>query len=954
MKHPINFSLLLFFSLILISCLGKDKARYVDQSLVQSEVQDILANQSLGRRQALLAIRDYEAFLSVYFKTKTDLKAEAMHRLGDLLMEVTHNANQKAYRNYEKRRKRFQEGQIFKEPRLIPFDYSKPIALYERVLKLYPSRPANDRVLYQLAHAYLEEGRKKDGVKTLASLISQYPTSSYYLEAAFRLGDLYFDMGLFEKAIENYQIVMNQSVNPFFQKTLYKMGWSYFKLQRYSSAVSFFGWLLDVKGIGGKNLKNVHLTVKALSDLEWDMVEEVVRVMAVSFDFLGGGDALVGYFNKIGPRGYDLLLYQELGDYYLKGGENQRAIEAYILFLEQNPFHPQAPSMQWSLIQAYEKDKNKLGATKARIKFVEAFGPRSPWAERYEREIQERDHTRLKNTTYQLARFFHSEAQRLRKTGDFLTAVDWYQRFLSSYPESEEVTEVQFLMADGFFKMGRFQEAAEIYETVAYSFPFHHKREEAAYAALISFEKWEKDRPDLKSDIEDHLINSGKRFVETFPDHDQTSEVLVKIADLEFQRGRYKEVQQLSNRLLEIPEEKKEIKLRVYHMLGLVHFQQGEFQESAEQYRRGLRLLSKEGPERSQFQEGLATSLYKRGIQVKEEGKLEDAVQVFLKISEELPDLPIRWAALYEASLILMEQGRPERSKDLLVFLVERSSPTLRTKARGSLARLYENEGRIQNAAEQYAHLWAEVDDQDKKGDFLFYSAVLYEKAQQWKRSGDQFYQFVQLYGEKDHRGLEALFRAAQNFSKHGDGDKAAYLYVSVISSNPYKNRSKEEERYFLAQSNLFLGRIHHEGFSSVHLLLPLEKSLKEKEKALTKALAYYRTASQYQFAEVVTEVSFRIGQLFEEYGESLSHSQRPIELTPDQLREYDLLIEEEAMTWRKKAIKFYERNVYRTQEVGLFDDWVKKSYERLGHLDSRYEGKQELKEMLVREPHHQ
>jgi len=102
-----------------------------------------------------------------------------------------------------------------------------------------------------------------------------------------------------------------------------------------------------------------------------------------------------------------------------------------------------------------------------------------------------------------------------------------------------------------------------------------------------------------------------------------------------------------------------------------------------------------------------------------------------------------------------------------------------------------------------------------------------------------------------------------------------------------------------------------------------------------------------------VTEVSFRIGQLFEEYGESLSHSQRPTELTPDQLREYDLLIEEEAMIWRKKGIENYERNVHRTQEIGLFDDWVKKSYDRLGQLDSKYQGKQELKEILVREPRH-
>jgi len=59
-------------------------------------------------------------------------------------------------------------------------------------------------------------------------------------------------------------------------------------------------------------------------------------------------------------------------------------------------------------------------------------------------------------------------------------------------------------------------------------------------------------------------------------------------------------------------------------------------------------------------------------------------------------------------------------------------------------------------------------------------------------------------------------------------------------------------------------------------------------------------------------------------------------------------------MTWEKKAIENYERNVQRTQEVGLFDDWVKKSYDRLGQIDSRYIGKHELEEILIREPQSQ
>ncbi|HEX9757627.1 MAG TPA: tetratricopeptide repeat protein [Nitrospiria bacterium] len=949
-KHIIFF--LGFSCLNLISCGGKDTARFVDSARLESEVKDILINQGLSRRQALLAIRDYEDFLSAYFKTKSDLKAEAMHRLGDLLMEVTLKANREARLIYEDRSNRYREGQLKQKPLSPRFDFSKPIALYERVLTLYPSRPANDRVLYQLARGYLEEGKTHSGLQTLHLLMTRYPSSSYFLEAAFRVGDLRFELGLFQEANQAYQVIVEKGPSPFYQKGLYKIGWSYFKLQDYNRAIQTLGIFLDEKRVGENKDKKMESErpLDRLNDLDWEMIQEVVRVMAVSFDYLGGGPALVQYFKGIGNREYEEMIYRGLGDFYLAGGNPQKAISVYSLFLKQYPFHPHAPSLQWSLIQAYDQEQKIGRATEARIQFVQLFGPESQWVQRNANQRQGLYESRMKDTTYRLALFFHSEAQRVKQKGPLMKAVHWYQSFLSHYPGSKEALEVHFLFAESLFELGRFLEAAKAYEVVAYEYPHHSKSEEAAYAALVAYEQWQTVvLKEESTEAEKILLQNSKKFLERFLNHSKTPEVLLKVINLEYQRGDLSEARKFTRLFLDHSDAEDPMKTQAYQMLGAGYFQEGQYMSAAEAYGSAFRLLQPEHPKRKEFQDLMALSLYQEAERLKAEGNVEEASELFLRISEEIPGAKTAEASLYEGSLLLLQQGKKKKASANLEKLIESPSP-YQNQAKRKLAVLYEKMNRPVDAAKLYDQFWKAEQEAGKKTDILFYTAGLYEKGGKWKVAADRFQKAAAQFPVDSKGKIESIFRSAQNLFREGDLQGSQKLYSSVIFLYQGSHSTLDSVSPFVAQSYLILGRGRHEDFLKVQLKHPLEENLKLKENLRVDVLEQYEKAAEFKIKEIVTEVSYRKGKLFEDYGLSIAQSERPSDLKPGELQEYNLLLEKESQQWKEKAVSAYERNVHRAQTVGLYDLWVKKSFERLGILNPQRYQKKEFEESVFRE----
>ncbi|MCR5882782.1 tetratricopeptide repeat protein [Rhizobacter sp. J219] len=214
---------------LLAGCAGKRSSREPEpptlKSLAGRQI-DVQADPvaSVPEEKAIAA---YRKFLEV--APNAPQRNEAMRRLGDLEMDTADN--------------KLASGDGTANP-----DYKAAIARYQEYLKAFPNDPANDRVYYQIARAYEQGGELENALKTLDTLVAQYPKTPFLEEAQFRRGEMLFSLREYNKAEKAYATVLtgNRQGN-FHERALYMHGWSLFKQSQVEDALKSFFGVLDLK-----------------------------------------------------------------------------------------------------------------------------------------------------------------------------------------------------------------------------------------------------------------------------------------------------------------------------------------------------------------------------------------------------------------------------------------------------------------------------------------------------------------------------------------------------------------------------------------------------------------------------------------------------------------------------------------------------------------------------------
>ena len=108
------------------------------------------------------------------------------------------------------------------------------------------------------------------------------------------------------------------------------------------------------------------------------------------------------------------------------------------------------------------------------------------------------------------------------------------------------------------------------------------------------------------------------------------------------------------------------------------------------------------------------------------------------------------------------------------------------------------------------------------------------------------------------------------------------------------------------AQAALELAQPLDGAARAVRLVVPLDRSLLARKQALESALNAYGRAADYAVAGVTTAATYAMADLYRDFGRALLESERPRDLTPDELEQYDLLLEEQAFPFEEKAIAIH------------------------------------------------
>ena len=894
-----------------IGDLGKRPVKLEDTPITSTE------------QQAMNAYRDFLAT-----RDESDARPHAMRRLADINLEA--EVLPEADFDTEK------------AVSLYPEQVKDSITLYRNLLKNYPHRENNDAVLYQLARAYELGGEPDKSLATLARLVRDYPDSKHWLESRFRRGEILFVQKNYRAAENSYQSVVDAGTdNPFYEQSLYKLGWSYFKQGMFTEGLDAFTALLDLK-IDSTLSGDERLDQLARADRE--RIDDTLRVISLSFSYEQGANSVAAYFSNAGSRHYEDIIYDRLGLLYLDKERFNDAAETFNAFVEHNPFHAQAPAFQMRVIETYRQGKFPSLVLQGKKDFVDRYNLHSEYWQHHDPAESVQVMGFLKVTMTDLSKHYHALAQKHRKPADYAEATHWYRSFLGSFPQDEAAPGMNFLLAELLFESGQYAAAANEYIITAYDYPAHDKAADAGYASVLARNKHEDTLADPdKPAWHAQSIENALRFASGFPAHEQSLAVLTRSAEQLLAIHQNPRAIEVAGAVIKNTAATTTQQRVAWTVQAHAYFDLADYLHAEQAYQQVLTLTDADDENKPAITERLAASIYKQGEAEKAAGDTAAAVAHFQRVRSATPTASIVATAEYDAAAGLLQlQDWGAAAGMLQQFRTAFPDDPRQGEVTRRLATAYLSADEPLQAAVEFERIGRDSADATLRKDALWQSAELYAKAGRTAQSTELYSEYIRQFPQPWEPAIEARHHIAGQHRR--DGNTAAYhrTLTDIIEADRAAGGNRTDRtRYLAATAQLVLARVQFAHYENVRLTLPLKQSLNTKKRLMQTALTQLELAAAYEIAGVTTSAAYHTAQIYSHLARALMQSERPSNLDADSLEQYNILLEDQAYPFEEQAITLHETNAARVQN-GYYDAWIGKSLQALSALVPAQYAKQE------------
>jgi len=871
------------------------------------------------------------------------LRIEALRRLADLELERSEETYQKQLEKIVEQERLISRSEQIE---LKGVNYEKAIKLYEDALKASADGGIDDpQVLYQLSKAYEQVGKPEKALEALNRLLSSFPDIKNRDEVHFRRGELFFSLKQFQQAELAYSqsMVVNPS-SQFYEKALSQRGWSAYKQNKYQKALFSFFAIVDrkLRGIEGE---------AQLSRGDQELLDDTFRVILLSFNELGGASAITGYFEQHGNKVYESRVYKGMGDFYLDQGRIKDAADTYKAYVARDPFGADAPRFDQYAIDAYAKGGFASLALEAKIAFAQQYRVNGPYWQKQSLAKQEQLIPVVAHNMEELASHYHAVAQKSKSQADYQQAFIWYRQYIKSFPGTKKTAEINFLLAEALFENKQFEQAAKEYETTAYQYVKAGKNAEAGYAALVAYDEHTKTLQGKRKEIFQRVaIGSALRFGKTFPEDKRATTVVMKAAEDLFALQKYDQAAVAAKSVLEIPGKTTEkMRLTAWMIMAQSELENGKYGQAESAYKMAQTMVKNDPAMNKTIEEGIAAAIYKRGEAMRAAGDVEGALAQFKRIATEAPNTEANIAAQYDVAVNYM--AKEEWSNAINEFERFRHKyPThaLQDKVSENLVIAYVKTDKPLYAAEELEKILRNQPDLNQRQQVMWQIGQLYEQAESHDKMIAAYEQYVREYPQPLAQATEARHKIATVYKKMGNNQMYVQWLQEVIRSDKFAGPQSTDRTKFLAAKATFeLAEPTLTSFREIQLKAPLKANLAKKKERMQTAINAYTQAAEYGVEEVTTASVYLLAEIYGTFGKELLNSERPAGLSPDELEQYDILLEEQAYPFEEKAITIHESNVERVKD-GTYDEWVQKSFTALKKLRPVRYAKAEKSESVV------
>jgi TolA-binding protein len=815
------------------------------------------------------------------------------------------------------------------------------IELYDQILASYPNYEHNDQILYQKARAYDELGRNDEAIGVIEDLIARFPHSRYLDEVQFRRGEYFFVRRRYLDAEEAYAAVTRLGVgSEYYELALYKLGWSLYKQQLHEEALDQYLALLDYKVSTGYDFDQIDDQGEGEDEGDERRIADTFRVISLSFSELGGSEKVKQYFATNGSRSYEDRIYSQLGEFYLEKLRYHDAAAAYRAFVDLHPLHRSSPHFSMRVVEIYDAGGFPKLVLESKKAFAASYSLQADYWRHFGVDDAPEVLSYLKSNLEDLANHYHALYQEdgLDEEGPahFLEALHWYREYLASFPEDLEAPAVHYRLADLLLEHEDFGDAAREYERIAYEYPAHEKSAAAGYAAIYAHRENQKQAEgEEKAGVRLQAVASTLRFVDSFPEHEQAAVVLGAAVDDLYDIKEFERAIATGRRLIEAyPDADTSVRRSAWVVIAHASLETSDYVQAEGAYGRVLEMTPEDDESRQPIVDNLAAAIYKQGEQANLAGDHRAAADHFLRISQAAPTSDIRPAAEYDAGAALIRlEDWTAAAAVLDTFRKTHPEHELYREATKQIAMIYREQGDLSRAAGEYERVASEAEDPELRREALLLAGELYQDSELSDRALAVYQAYVDQFPEPLELAVETHWKIAEIHGKTGDdGSHRDQLRRIVAIDRSAGSKRTPRVRYLAARSALVLTKGLYDRFEEVKLVQPFEKHLQEKQHRMDAALDAFGKLVDYEVGEVTAAATFYMAEVYFEFSEALMESERPADLGPAELQDYELVLEEEAFPFEERAIAVHQKNL-ELMAAGVFNPWIEKSLEKLAAM---------------------
>jgi tetratricopeptide (TPR) repeat protein len=810
------------------------------------------------------------------------------------------------------------------------------IALYKKLLAEYPAYEHNDQVLYQMARAYDELGRTEEAMEIMERMIRANPHSEHGDEVQFRRGEYYFTRRKFRDAENAYSAIISLgAASTFYELALYKLGWTFYKQDLYDEALQKYMGLLDYKISIGYNFDEKH------EEEDDRRVADTFRVISLSFSNLGGPDAIVQYFSGFGNRPYEDRVYSNLGDHYLEKLRYDDAAKTFKAFVALYPFHRTAPAFSMRVVETFTKGGFPKLVLESKRDFASSYGLKADYWKHNKTEEMPEVLAYLKTNLKDLATHYHAqyqnkEAAAEEKAANYREARQWYGEYLASFPKDADAPSINYRLADLLLENKDFGEAAKQYERTAYEYPQHAQAAAAGYAAVYAYRSQLKDAgEDVRDAVRRDAVASSLKFADTFPQHEHAAPVLGAAADDLYEMKDFPAAVTTAQRVIDAYAG-AEVAIRSAAWLVVAHgsFELAEYPRAEQAYTQVLAVTPEKDKERAGLVDNLAASIYKQGELANAAQDYRAAATHFLRIRAAAPTSTIRPAAEYDAGAALIRLEDWTAAAEVLEgFRKAYPDHKLHLEASKQIAHAYQQSGQLSRAAGEYERVASESKEPTLRSEALLLAGDLYGQSSAKDRALEVYRRYVDEFPKPVETALETrskiaeIHKAANNDALYRQ-ELSEIVRIDAQAGSDRTGRTKT----LAGRSALVLAEQVYRNFIAVKLRQPFEASLQEKKHRMDATIDTMDNLVAYEIGEVTAAATYYMAETYFDFSRSLTESERPADLQPADLQEYERVLDEEAFPYEEKAIDVHQKNLELVR-AGVFNAWTEKSLAKLAEL---------------------